>query len=129
MPHFYDTEGNPHHFVEGKNGEMRDATLRDCRKNLWVPGVSGVTSILAKPGLQAWFENQLLDAAWVTENQWIRSGLSEPDVLAEWKKEVKKLANERSNKARDRGLAIHDAIEKYIKEALALSPKMSLNDF
>ena len=114
MSHWYTQQGEPCHFVEGKNGMMRDATLRDARKLGLVPGFSGATSILAKPGLDNWFKDQLLEAAWT-------SGLMEAlggNEEQRWKSEVKKLAAERSTKARDRGSDIHDAIEEYIKVGL-----------
>jgi hypothetical protein len=110
--HWYDKKGNPQHFVQGKNGERRDATLRDARKHHWAPGFSGVTSVMAKPGLTAWFENQLLEAAWE-----VAPPSTEDDARYQvWKTDVKTAARERSLKARDRGSEIHDAIEHFIKD-------------
>ena len=113
--HWYTQSGEPCHFVEGKNG-VRDATLRDARKLGLVPGFSGVTSVLAKPGLDKWKEGQILDAAYSIPNlDWENET---PAEINNWKKEVKSLASERSTKARDRGSEIHDAIEEYIKRGL-----------
>ena len=112
MGHWYTQSGEPCHFVEKKDGTMRDATLRDARKLGLVPGFSGVASVLAKPGLDAWKENQLLEAAL---NCTYNEAFADED---DWKKTVKTLARERSNEARDKGLAVHDAIEEYIKRGL-----------
>src|SRR5210317_339595 len=115
MGHWYTQEGEPCHFVEGKNGESRDATLRDARKLGLVPGFSGVTSVLSKPGLDKWKEGQLLDAAWSLVPS---DGDMESIEPVDWKSEVKRFAAERSLKARDRGSEIHNAIEEYIKVGL-----------
>jgi hypothetical protein len=106
--HWYSRSGKPCHFIDTPKGS-RDATLRDARKLGLVPGFSGVTSVLSKPGLDKWKENQLLEAAWQE---------SDEDDFPAWCGKVKKLASERGNKARDRGLEIHDAIEEYIKTGL-----------
>ena len=116
MGHWYTREGESCHFVEGKNGVMRDATLRDARKLGLVPGFSGVTSVLAKPGLDKWKENQILEAAFSTAVP--LPEMVDGDQYSAWKLNVKTLASERSLKARDRGTEIHNAIEEYIKVGL-----------
>jgi len=107
--HWYAQDGTPVHWQP----DGKDTTLRHARKQGLVPGFSGVTSVLAKPGLDVWKENQILEAAFnmpvpIPERE-------DGDQYPAWKSEVKKLAAERGNKARNRGLEIHNAIEEYIK--------------
>ena len=52
--HWYDREGKPQHFVPSKNGKLRASTLRDARKHGWMPSVTSVLDIMAKPGLDQW---------------------------------------------------------------------------
>jgi hypothetical protein len=88
----------------------------------WVPGFSGINSINNKPGLTAWMQGQILDAAWGMP-------LLEGAGFDEWAKEVKKLANERGNQARDKGLEIHDAIEHYIKGSSQETHSIIIGEF
>ena len=70
MGHWYDQEGNPRHEVRGKNG-MRSTTLRDARKNGWIPSVSTVWSdVVSKPMLTRWKENNLMTAMHNVANAW-----------------------------------------------------------
>lgn len=52
--HWYDRDGKPRHEIVGKNGALRSTTLRDARKNGWVPSVSEVCSVMSKPGIERW---------------------------------------------------------------------------
>ena len=112
MGHWYSQSGEPVHFQE----DGKDTTLRHARKQGLVPGFSGVTSVLAKPGLDKWKEGQLLEAAFNTPVP--LPDYDDGDQYSAWASEVRRLAAERSTKARDRGSEIHDAIEEYIKVGL-----------
>jgi len=119
MGHWYSQSGEPVHFQE----DGKDTTLRHARKQGLVPGFSGVTSVLAKPGLDKWKEGQILDAALEIGTKTFDYEVETPSsdeelIVSRWKAEVRKLAAERSTKARDRGSEIHDAIEEYIKRGL-----------
>jgi hypothetical protein len=51
------------HSIIGKNGAERSTTLRDARKLNLLPSVTSILSILAKPGLEAWKQEQAILAA------------------------------------------------------------------
>jgi len=61
--HWYDRQGNPRYTVKGANGRERNTTLRDARKYDLVPSVTTILNVAAKPGLEAWKQQQLLLAA------------------------------------------------------------------
>jgi hypothetical protein len=61
--HFYTRAGDPCYTVKAKDGSDRATTLRDARKLDLVPSVTTVMQVLAKPGLSAWKEKQILMAA------------------------------------------------------------------
>lgn len=61
--HWYDKEGNPCYTIIGKNGKERNTTLRDARKNGYLPSVTQIIKEAAKPGLENWKQDQILLAA------------------------------------------------------------------
>lgn len=87
MGHYYDKMGTPQYYVEGKNGKLRDTTVRDARKHGWLPSVTEILKLLASPGLDNWKVEQALKG-------------NDPRELAQ--------------EAADKGTVIHDAMEQYI---------------
>ena len=104
--HWYTAEGEPMHWVKGANGEMRDTTLRDARKpeHQWLPSVTGVQDIIAKPALIEWIKNQVLLAALTTPRP---EGITDDEFI----KIIKQSAKQEAEDAANRGTAIQDAIE------------------
>lgn len=108
--HWYDKEGNPRYFIKKVNSEdLRPTTLRDARKHGWSPSVTEILNIAAKPGLEAWKINQAyLALATLPE---IKNESIDDRI-----KRARKDAAEHAINARDKGTAIHNALEKYFKE-------------
>lgn len=98
--HWYDKLSNPRYTVVGKNGKERPTTLRDARKEGWVPGATVIIKCAAAPGLQAWIIEQHMLACLTTERA---DGETEKDFIAR----IKRDANEQAKKAADRGTTIH----------------------
>lgn len=103
--HFYDTDGSPQYSVTAKNGEQRPSTLRDCRKNGWVPSVTTILGVIAKPGLDAWKQNQTIDAALTLPR-------IEGESLDDFKLRVIQDAKEQGRKAAQLGTDIHASLDK-----------------
>jgi len=112
LGHFYTHQGEPCHFQE--NGKA--TTLREARKDNLVPSVTGILDILDKPGLTKYLINQTLEAAFqsfMSEDGIITNDgklLYEPSYEP-WCKEVRQIAGEHSKNARDKGSAVHKALE------------------
>lgn len=105
--HFYDRQGKPVYEVPRADGKgTRPATLADARKLNLVPGVSGIISCAAKPGLIRWQQEQVLHAALTLP---VIHGESEKSYLAR----ILSDAHEQARKAAERGTAIHAAIQGY----------------
>lgn len=113
--HWYDIEGQPQYTIVGKNGNSRNTTLRDARVHKYLPSVTTILNIPAKPGLDRWKQNQLLDAAYNISVD----GLTRP----EWDKAVVDTASEISSQTASIGTAIHANIEEYYKTGVILSPE------
>src|SRR5512143_1596429 len=105
--HWFDAkDGEPVYQVPNvsKPGEFRPTNLRDAKRLGLVPSVTTILSILAKPQLERWKQQQVLLASLtmprpegITEEQWIDAILDDD--------------REQSVKAMDTGTKIHAAIQ------------------
>jgi len=106
--HFYDREGNPCYqvpYADPSKG-MRNTTLRDARKLSLVPSVTAILNIQAKPGLERWKQNQLLLSALTLPK-------IEGETLDDFSYRVMQDSKEQGEQARNKGTAIHAAIEQF----------------
>lgn len=105
--HWYTPSGAPLHEVERADGKgTRPTTLRDARKLGLYPSVTNILSVLSRPGLDAWKQEQAILAALTLPR---RNGETTDDfarrVVADMSQQVRDAA--------DLGSAIHRAIELY----------------
>ena len=103
MGHWYDKDGAPQHFTNG-----RDTTLRDARKFGYFPSVTTILGIVDKPALTNWKMKQVLLASLTlptVENE-------PPDAFA---RRIMRDAFEGSTDARDKGSEIHADLETLFK--------------
>lgn len=61
--HWYQRDGVACHTVPSLKGEPRPTTLRDARKLGLLPSVTNIISVIAKPELTAWLQEQAVMAA------------------------------------------------------------------
>tara|TARA_X000001388_G_scaffold49989_1_gene36028 strand:+ start:5197 stop:5967 length:771 start_codon:yes stop_codon:yes gene_type:complete len=61
--HWYNKDGEPRYTIIGANGKERNTTLRDAKKEGYVPSVTTVLNIIAKPSLENWKVTQALKSA------------------------------------------------------------------
>ena len=103
--HWYDKEGLPTYTIVGANGKERNTTLRDARQWGYVPSVTTIIGIAAKPSLENWKVNQALNSA-ITLDQ--DPGESIEDFTNRCKQDSKKIGRD----AAERGTIIHAMIEQ-----------------
>jgi hypothetical protein len=103
--HWYDREGQPQYTIIGKNGNKRDTNLRDAREHGFVPSVTSVMGVAAKPGLENWKIDQALLSALTLPRE-------EDESLDDFMARAKRDANEQAKNAAKRGTDIHRDIEK-----------------
>lgn len=105
--HWYFPDGTPLHEVPRADGKgSRPTSLRDARKLGLFPSVTNVLSILAKPGLDAWKQEQAILAALTLPR-------TEGESLDDFAKRVITDMHSEVGKAADTGSAVHAAIEGY----------------
>jgi len=109
MGHWYDSEGNPRHFIVGKNGNERATTLRDARKENLFPSVTEILNMAAKPALTNWLVEQALLSALTLPKV-------EGESLDDYKKRAKQDSTEQTKQAMETGSAIHADIEAVWKD-------------
>jgi hypothetical protein len=102
--HWYDYEGNAQYSIVGKNGKERPTTLRDARKLFYVPSVTGIIGVAAKPGLENWKIDQGISAALTLERL-------ENENDYQFLSRVKADSKEQGMKAAEIGTIIHAQIE------------------
>ena len=105
--HWYFPDGTPLHEVPRADGKgQRPTSLRDARKLGLFPSVTNVLSILAKPGLDAWKQEQAILAALTLPR-------TEGETLDDFAKRVLVDMTSEVGRAADLGSAVHAAIEGY----------------
>ena len=105
--HWYFPSGVPLHEVPRADGKgSRPTSLRDARKLGLFPSVTNVLSILAKPGLDAWKQEQAILATLTLPR-------TEGETLDDFAKRVLVDMTSEVGRAADLGSAVHAAIEGY----------------
>ena len=105
--HWYFPDGTPLHEVPRADGKgSRPTSLRDARKLGLFPSVTNVLSILAKPGLDAWKQEQAILAALTLPR-------TEGEPLDDFARRVVTDMHSEVGRAADLGSAVHAAIEGY----------------
>ena len=103
--HYYDQDGKPAYTIVGKNGKVRNTTIRDAKKLGLVPSVTQIIKESNKPGLISWKEQQAILAA-----------LTMPLIAGETEKEyiarIKTDARVQASKAAERGNQIHAWVQQ-----------------
>lgn len=104
--HWYTKKGVPAYTVVGSNGKVRNTTLRDAKKEGLVPSVTTVMNAAARPGLEAWKQQQLLLASLTLPKL-------ENETLEDYAKRVIEDSRKQAREAADRGTAIHAEIQAF----------------
>lgn len=110
--HWYFTDGKPCYEIEKKDGSgMRNTTLADARKLNLLPSVTTILKILHKEGLVNWMIEQAALAV-LTAPRKEGEGL---DAFVLRVLHTEEQQHGERDIARDRGIAIHDAIEALMR--------------
>lgn len=104
MSHWYLEGGEPYHFTleDDPRGAGLPVTLREARPRRAAPSVTTILGILAKPGLEFWKEEQLLNEALKKVR-----GVDNEQAKAEIRRAVREASDERMGL----GTRIHSGIE------------------
>jgi len=113
MAHFYSRDCKPQYqVVTAKGDKLRPATIRDAKKENWLPGVTDILNVVNKPNLTNWLVEQPLNAIVNNSEEMAELLISDP---VQFKILAKEYAEIEKNKAPDLGSRIHKAIEGYLR--------------
>lgn len=108
--HWYYPDARPCYELEKKDGKgMKSPTLADARKLNLLPSVTTILKVLDKPALNDWRVEQGVLAV-MTSKQLDGETL---DAFIHRVLHVEEVQNQEAATARDRGTAIHNALENY----------------
>jgi hypothetical protein len=114
--HFYMQDGTPAYTIIGKNGRERNTTVKDARELNLVPSVTTIISVMAKPGLNTWLQQQVLLAALTLPRE-------ENESESDWLVRVMSDAKSTGRDAADRGTRMHGVLECFYRsEAPSMWP-------
>jgi hypothetical protein len=106
--HWYGRDGAPRYEVLAASGLPRATTLSDARKRGYVPSVTTVLGVLAKPALETWKVKQGILAALTLPRQ--------PEECDDtYLARVLTDSQQQAKNAAEEGTRIHDACEGYFK--------------
>jgi len=103
--HWYAQDGEPMYTIIGANGKERNTTLRDAKNLGLVPSVTTIMGMIAKPALENWKMNQLINSVLTLEKKDSESDKAYTYRCMEDSKKV-------GIKASEEGTRIHALIEK-----------------
>lgn len=106
---WYTREGRPIESVTGVNGVEKKPTLREARKGNWIPSVTTILQVMAKPELEAW---KMREVAKMCEN----FPVGELESQEEYVSTVIEAAKLQMSKARDVGSEVHSDIDRMLLE-------------
>lgn len=108
MGHWYAQDGSSQYTVKSATGVERSTTLRDARKNGWLPSTTTVLQIIAKEQLESWKVREAVKASmefpkyeWESDEEYVARCVSE--------------SKEKTRAAAEEGTRIHDALEAAFK--------------
>jgi hypothetical protein len=107
--HWYTADGQPSYTRIAKNGNVRNTTLADAKKEGLLPSVTTIINVLSKPGLDRWKQEQVLLASLT-----LPRGENEPE--ADWLKRVTEDSRSTGKDAMARGTAMHSVLEAYFTQ-------------
>lgn len=93
-----------------KNGNTKKVTLREARKEGYVPSVTTILHSLSKPALEKWKVKQYLEVAHRSRGlYWDQE---------DWIKEVIRVGDEEMSVAKDKGQEIHGDVDRWLEEGM-----------
>lgn len=114
--HWYSKDGKPQHTVMGKTtGKPRPTTIKDARKEGWLPSVTNILRCLHKEGLVRWKIEQAILTAMTAPRLTVEGVLESDDQYVERVFQLEKQHEQEGKKAADLGTKLHDAIAEYWK--------------
>lgn len=113
--HWYNSDGELIETVTMGNGRTRRTTLADARKHGYIPSVTTIMTVVAKPQLERWKIKQSIMAALTLPR-------IDGESDEEWLKRIEQDSQKQAKEAAEEGTRVHDAISRAYM-GLSVEPK------
>ena len=120
--HWYDKTGKAAYTTLDSKGKERSTNLRDARKHGYVPSVTTILGVAAKPSLENWKVNQAINAALALEK---RKGETDTQFLYRCKEYSRSVGKE----AAEKGTIIHAMIEQGFEGGEETKPYIKIKEY
>ena len=120
--HWYDKTGKAAYTTLDSKGKERSTNLRDARKHGYVPSVTTILGVAAKPSLENWKINQAISAALELEKSEEESDIQFFNRCKEYSRRVGK-------EAAEKGTLIHAMIEQGFEGKEETKPYIKIKEY
>ena len=120
--HWYTQEGEPMYTIIGANGKERNTTLADARKHRFVPSVTGILGVSAKPALEEWKIKEAIKSTMVLD-------IEPNETIDEYIRRTREHSKLVGQKSAERGSEIHYEIEEGFISGKESEPYLAVKDW
>ena len=120
--HWYSKTGESAYTIVGSNGKERNTNLRDARKHGYVPSVTTILGVAAKPALENWKINQALNSALTLKKQ-------EDETTDQFFYRCKEHSKSTGKEAAEMGTTIHAMIEQGFAGGAETKPYLAIKKY
>ena len=120
--HWYNKTGEAAYTIVGSNGKERNTNLRDARKHGYVPSVTTILGVAAKPALENWKINQALNSALTLKKQ-------DDESTDQFFYRCKEHSKSTGKEAAEMGTTIHAMIEQGFAGGAETKPYLVIKEY
>ena len=120
--HWYNKTGEAAYTIVGSNGKERNTNLRDARKHGYVPSVTTILGVAAKPALENWKINQALNSALTLKKQ-------DDESTDQFFYRCKEHSKSTGKEAAEMGTTIHAMIEQGFAGGAETKPYLAIKKY
>ena len=120
--HWYNKTGEAAYTIVGSNGKERNTNLRDARKHGYVPSVTTILGVAAKPALENWKINQALNSALTLNKQ-------DDESADKFFYRCKEHSKSTGKEAAEMGTTIHAMIEQGFAGGAETKPYLAIKKY
>jgi len=120
--HWYDKTGKAAYTTLDSKGKERSTNLRDARKHGYVPSVTTILGVAAKPSLENWKVNQAISSALVLDK---KENETDTEFLYRCKEHSRNIGKE----AAEKGTIIHAMIEQGFEGGKETTPYAKIKEY
>ena len=120
--HWYDKEGKAAYTILDSKGKERSTNLRDARKHGYVPSVTTILGVAAKPSLENWKINQAINSVLTLKKK-------KHESTEQFFYRCKEHSKSGGKEAAEKGTIIHNMIEQGFEGGKETKPYVKIKEY